>query len=272
MSGWHEVGDQVYVRRHVSLDLNCGLIVGDGACLVVDTRSHDGEARDLIDAIRHLTPHPWTVVDTHAHFDHAFGNASFRPATIWGHRRCAERLRSRGAADRARVAAEAREDPDWYEFAAAIEAVEISPPDAVIDAAATLTIGGRSVVIAHHGLGHTDGDVVVAVPAAGVLFAGDLVEEGAPPGFGDAYPLDWPATLDGVLTRVNGPVVPGHGAIVDAAFVRAQRDEIAMVAELARTATASGRPLGDAVRDEPFPPDVARTAFERARWQLNGAQ
>ena len=100
MTDWHEVGDQVYVRRHVSLDLNCGLVVGEGACLVIDTRSHDGEARDLIDAIRHLTRHPWVVVDTHAHFDHAFGNASFRPATIWGHRRCAARLREHGTADR----------------------------------------------------------------------------------------------------------------------------------------------------------------------------
>jgi glyoxylase-like metal-dependent hydrolase (beta-lactamase superfamily II) len=268
MSGWHEVGDQVYVRRHVSLDLNCGLVIGDGACLVVDTRSHDGEARDLIDAIRHLTPHPWTVVDTHAHFDHAFGNASFRPATIWGHRQCAVRLRERGAADRARIVAEAREDPDWREFADAVEKVEISAPDAVIDDAVTLDIGGRSVVIAHHGRGHTDGDVVIAVPAAGVLFAGDLIEQGAPPVFGDAYPLDWAATLDGVLGHVNGPVVPGHGAVVDAAFVRAQRDAIAAVAELARACAATGRTVDDAVRDAPFPPDVSRTALERALLQL----
>jgi glyoxylase-like metal-dependent hydrolase (beta-lactamase superfamily II) len=270
MSGWHEVGDQVYVRRHVSLDLNCGLIVGEDACLVVDTRSHDAEARDLIEAIRHVTPHPWIVVDTHAHFDHAFGNASFRPAMIWGHRQCATRLRERGALDRARIVAEARADPHWHEFAHAVEAVEISPPDAVVDDFAELEVGGRSVVITHHGLGHTDGDVVVAVPAAGVLFAGDLVEEGAPPGFGDAYPLSWPRTLDGMLAQVGGPVVPGHGAVVDAAFVRAQRDEIAALAELARSVVTAGRPLDDAVRDAPFPPDVARTALERAILELNG--
>jgi glyoxylase-like metal-dependent hydrolase (beta-lactamase superfamily II) len=271
MSGWHEVGDQVYVRRHLSLDLNCGLIVGDGACLVVDTRSHDGEARDLMAAIRHLTPHPWTVVDTHAHFDHAFGNASFRPTTIWGHRQCAARLRARGRADRDRVVAEAREDPGWEEFADAVAAVQISPPDAVLDDTVTLDIGGRTAVLAHHGRGHTDGDVVVAVPAAGVLFAGDLVEEGAPPAFNDAYPLDWPATLDGVLDTVTGPVVPGHGAVVDAAFVRAQRDEIAAIGNLARAVAAAGRPLDDAVGDAPFPPDVARTALERALRQLEGA-
>jgi hypothetical protein len=36
-AGWQEVGDGVFVRRHAELDLNCGLVVGDGACLVVDT-------------------------------------------------------------------------------------------------------------------------------------------------------------------------------------------------------------------------------------------
>jgi glyoxylase-like metal-dependent hydrolase (beta-lactamase superfamily II) len=273
MSGWHEVGDQVYVRRHLSMDLNCGLIVGDGACVVVDTRSHDAEARDLIDAIRHLTPYPWTVVNTHAHFDHAFGNASFRPATIWGSRRCAHRLRERGTSDRTRIAASAREDPDpqWQQFATAIDAVEISPPDHVFDDTVTLDVGGRSVVLAYHGLGHTDGDVVVAVPGAGVLFAGDLVEEGAPPQFHDGYPLDWPATLDGVLGMVTGPVVPGHGAVVDAAYVRGQRDEIAVLGSLARTVRAGDASLPEALAQAPFPPDFAQVALERAMLQLEGA-
>jgi len=35
---WREVDDRVYVRRHVSYDLNVGLVVGDGGCLVIDTR------------------------------------------------------------------------------------------------------------------------------------------------------------------------------------------------------------------------------------------
>ena len=81
MTGWQEVGAGIFVRRHQELDLNCGLVVGDGACLVVDTRSHLGEAADLIAAVRRLTPHPWTVVNTHGHYDHCFGNAAFRPAS-----------------------------------------------------------------------------------------------------------------------------------------------------------------------------------------------
>jgi glyoxylase-like metal-dependent hydrolase (beta-lactamase superfamily II) len=69
---------------------------------------------------------------------------------------------------------------------------------------------------------------------AGVTIAGDLVEEGAPPAFSDAYPLEWPATLTALLPRLGHVVVPGHGDVVDPAFVAAQRDDLAKVADAAR--------------------------------------
>ena len=100
---WAEVADRVYVRRHESMDLNVTVVVGAGACLVVDTRASELQGRDLADAIRTITPHPWVVVNSHFHFDHTFGNAVFRPAEIWGHRRCAERLAADGELMRDRI-------------------------------------------------------------------------------------------------------------------------------------------------------------------------
>jgi hypothetical protein len=46
----------------------------------------------------------------------------------------------------------------------------------------------------------------------------------------DAFPLEWPGTMTALLELARGPVVPGHGAVVDAAFVAAQRDELARLA------------------------------------------
>ena len=43
------------------------------------------------------------------------------------------------------------------------------------------------------------------------MFAGDLVENGNVPFFGDGYPLDWVATAQAVAERVTGVIVPGHG-------------------------------------------------------------
>jgi glyoxylase-like metal-dependent hydrolase (beta-lactamase superfamily II) len=266
---WREVGDRVFVRRHRSLDLNVGLVLGDGGCLVIDTRSSDVEGRELAAAVREVTAAPWLVVDTHAHYDHCFGNAAFRPARIWGHRRCAEVLAEYGTVAR-RLAAAAYREHGQPGFADEIAAARIDPPDQLLDIQADLDVGGRTVTLRYLGRGHTDSDLAVLVPDAGVLFAGDLVEEGAPPSFGDSFPLEWPSTAAALLALATGPVVPGHGAVVDAGYVRAQQADLARTAEVARAAYAAGRPVDAAVAEVPFPQRYAADALSRAYRQLRG--
>lgn len=91
------------------------------------------------------------------------------------------------------------------------------------------------MLLANVGPGHTGHDLAVLVPGTahgrpGVVFCGDLVEESGEPQAGpDAVPSRWPAALDRLL-ELGGEdalYVPGHGAVVDAAFVRAQRDALA---------------------------------------------
>jgi glyoxylase-like metal-dependent hydrolase (beta-lactamase superfamily II) len=233
---WREVGDGVLVRRHRTLDVNAGLVLGDDRCLVVDTRGCDPEARDLLAAVRNVTPLPFVVATTHAHFDHCFGNAVFAEAQagcdIWGHERCRTDLLERGEGQRTAMV-------DWLQacgeeaLAAAVAEVAIVPPNRTFADAVAVDLGGRRVTLHHPGRGHTDHDVVVEVVGAGVTFAGDLVEQGAPPSFDDAYPLEWPATLKGLLPRLGAAVVPGHGAVVDPDFVVSQLADIAEVGDAA---------------------------------------
>jgi len=274
---WLELADGVYTRRYRELDLTVGLVVGDGGCLVIDTRGDAEQGAELAAAVREVTAAPWQVAITHAHFDHCFGTAAFDTAavdttaldtaavdttavdtdgvgrtTVWAHRRCAADLAVTGESQRAHwVEHYAATRP---EVARAIAAAPIRLPDALIDDRATVSVGGREVVLAHPGRGHTGHDLVAWVPDCGVVFAGDLVEQGAPPAFEDAYPLDWPAAVDAVLALGPTVVVPGHGDPVDQGFVRAQRAELAAIADLCR-----GR--GGA---SPYPPDVTRTALARA--------
>jgi glyoxylase-like metal-dependent hydrolase (beta-lactamase superfamily II) len=254
---FREVADGVFVRRHESLDLNCGLVVGDGACLVVDTRSDLGEAADLAAAVRRITPAPWTVVNTHAHYDHCFGNAAFRPATVWGSRGCAADLLATGEAQRAARVAELLAAGDAA-GAQRVRDTPLDPPDTLVDDVAHLDVGGREVVLRFLGRGHTGHDLVVEVDD-GVVFAGDLVEEGAPPAFDDAFPAEWPATLGRLHAMARGPVVPGHGAVVDAAFVGAQREELLAVLAAIR----SGR-----LDDGPY--DAATMALAARRTGVAG--
>jgi glyoxylase-like metal-dependent hydrolase (beta-lactamase superfamily II) len=256
--GWQEVGDRVYRRRYASLDLNVGAVVGDDQVLVVDSRSHAAEAARLLADLRALTRLPCrNVVNTHAHFDHCFGNATLRPAAIWGHVRCAAHLRARPAQERAHLLR-------WLpEAAGELEGLELDPPDRTVgDAGVDLGVGGRRVELRFLGRGHTDHDLVMVVPDAGVVFGGDLVEEGGPPVYGtDAFPLQWPATLDRLLALAPPTVVPGHGDVVDHGFVAGQRDELAAMAALCRRVAAGELPAEEAVRAAPFPAEVAREAL-----------
>ena len=129
----------------------------------------------------------------------------------------------------------------------------------------------------HPGRGHTSGDLVVRVPDADVLLAGDLVEESAPPGMGgDCYPMEWPLSLDivlGLLTS-GSVVVPGHGAPVDRDFVEIQRNELGIVAETIRDLATRGIPVADALdaADWPFPRDTLPHAVRRGYEQLPRSQ
>ncbi|QNP72785.1 MBL fold metallo-hydrolase [Streptomyces roseirectus] len=86
------------------------------------------------------------------------------------------------------------------------------------------------VLLARLGPAHTPYDLVVLVPGAvRVVFCGDLVEESGEPQAGaDAVPGRWAAALDALLALggEDAVYVPGHGAVVDAGFVRRQRDAL----------------------------------------------
>jgi glyoxylase-like metal-dependent hydrolase (beta-lactamase superfamily II) len=268
VSTWTEIGDRVFVRRYAFYDQNIGVVLGDGAALVIDTRSSHVQGREILDDLRTLTSEPVTVVvDTHGHFDHAFGNHVFRPATIWGQEGCPRFMAWNAEAKRAQIAR------DVPALAGELADVVIDPPDQLFAKAATIEVGGRPVDLRFLGRGHTDHDIVVSVPGADVVFAGDLVEGGAVPYFNDAYPLDWPATAAALTDLVTGTIVPGHGDHAGRAFAHEQATAIAATAELARRVHRGELSLEDAIGLTPFPQfpaDDIRAPLERALAQLRG--
>ncbi|HSK22559.1 MAG TPA: MBL fold metallo-hydrolase [Egicoccus sp.] len=272
-SDFSPVADGVFVRRHERLHLNTGLVVGEDACLVVDTCETLAQGIDLRTAIRRITDLPWVVVNTHGHHDHAFGNAAFTPCEIWGHPGCVTMLTRYGEVQREVFHRAAVQGSDLG-LAAELADTPIVVPDRPVDAETTIDLGGRAVHLRHLGRGHTDNDLVVEVPGLAV-FAGDLVEEGDPPAFADAFPLDWPDTVAGLLVLGDDvPVVPGHGAVVDRRFVAGQQSLLAAVSRIVRAAfTERAGPADAAGRlasDLDLPTGAAEAAAERAYRQLRG--
>ena len=268
--GWSEIGDGVWVCRHRDLDLTTGLVIGADAMLVVDTGVDVSTGAAMLEDIRALNPRtcdlPISVVYTHAHYDHCFGTAGFTevvrgPVAVHAHERLRIDLERTGELQREAVVVRYRGTGREAE-AERIAAVRPMLPDRTFTTAATIELGGgRDVGLLHLGRGHTDHDVLVLVADADVLFAGDLLENGAPPSFDDSFPTEWPATLTRVL-ELLGPsapatvFVPGHGDPVDADFVRSQRDDLAAVA----VAVASG-----SLDSGPYPRAVMETALAATR-------
>lgn len=230
---WEELAPGVVRTRLPRWDATAGAVAGPAGVLVVDTGSSPAEGAAIRAALRgRFAPPVTTVVLTHGHFDHVLGTAAFPGVAVYGAVGLDGVLTGRG---REAVRQEAvRHGLDARVAAEAAEA--LVRPRHRVSGELTVPLGdGRQVVLANVGPGHTGHDLAVLVPGRGqgvrsVVFCGDLVEESGQPQAGpDAQPARWPAALDRLLALggEDAVYVPGHGAAVDASFVRAQRAELA---------------------------------------------
>ncbi|MFD3735660.1 MBL fold metallo-hydrolase [Streptomyces sp. NPDC058632] len=229
-SGWERLAPGVGRCRLPVWDCTVGLVVGADAVLLVDAGSSLGEGARLRTGAQALAGGRVThLALTHPHFDHVLGAAVFAGAEVFGAAGMDTALARDGReelrADAVRHGLDAR---------AAEEAVDaLVRPRHTVSGEWTLGLGGgRQALLANVGPGHTAHDLAVLVPGdPGVVFCGDLVEESGEPQAGpDAVPSHWPSALDRLLALggEDAVYVPGHGAAVDAAFVRAQRDALAV--------------------------------------------
>ncbi|QOC91245.1 MBL fold metallo-hydrolase [Micromonospora craniellae] len=268
-----EIADRVHVLREPLLAVNVTLVCGDGEALLVDTLSSAGQAAELAAAVRAVTGAPLTLVNTHHHYDHWFGNATFAaepPRPVWAHDLAAEAMRDDPDGLRRQAYEELRDEHP--ELAAELADTTLLAPTHTVRTEAVLDVGGRRVVLRHPGRGHTDADLVVQVPDADVLVTGDLVEQSGPPAFEDSFPLQWPDAVAELLrsTTPATVVVPGHGEPVDVGFVRAQHADLVELAWLIRAGHTGCAPPERVAAEAPFPARPALIAARRGYAELDG--
>ncbi|MEU8433202.1 MBL fold metallo-hydrolase [Streptomyces sp. NPDC029216] len=208
---------------------NAGWVSDGGQTLLVDTAATERRALALREAVLAAgSPLPRTVVNTHHHGDHTYGNGVFAPALIVGH-------------DHARteqLAAGHQLELIWP--ATDFGAIEITAPDLTYNDRLTLHVGDTEVRVLHPGPAHTTGDSVVWLPAQRVVFTGDLVFAGGTPFLAMGSLAGSLRALELLRSLDAETVVPGHGPLTDPTAYEATERYLRYVEELAREGRAKG--------------------------------
>jgi cyclase len=257
--GLHDLGDgcQAWLEPPGGWGLaNSGVVVGDSEVLVVDTQNDMALAaalRDAVDAAAAGKP-VTTVVNTHADGDHWNGNLYYEDARIVASQATVSEMKDMWL-DPARLSSMANGDTAFGRFVrwrtAAFDYAGWRPvyPTETFSGASSIGLEGRRVEVAEVGPAHTQGDTVVHVPSAGVVYAGDVL-------FTDSTPIMWAGPLsrciaacDRILSWQPRLVVPGHGPVVDASGVVAVRDYLEFVLQYATAQYRAGQTPAEAYAD-----------------------
>jgi glyoxylase-like metal-dependent hydrolase (beta-lactamase superfamily II) len=249
---------------------NAGFVVTSDGVVVIDALASPRQGEQLVRTIRQVTNRPiaWLVL-THHHPDHHFGAVVLRRA---GARVIAH-------PDKRVLASEGGEDAliaDWVRVVGldALRGFEFADgPDRPVTTSDTLRPGGKTIVIAHPGAGHSPGDLVVWLPEERVLFAGDVLVEDGVSMVVDGNSGELLRVLDAIAGMDPRIVVPGHGAIPDrpAGLVRRTRAYITGVQAEMRSAVEKGIPMRRAMASLP-PVDETRPVSLNSRRRRNAVR
>jgi cyclase len=255
--GLHELGAGCYAYLQPDGGWgwsNAGLVVGDGASLLVDTLFDlrlTAAMLDAMAAVRAAAPIT-TVVNTHANGDHCYGNQLVAGAAIVASTATAREMGEVSPAMLAGLNAAPGEIGELFRgFFGAFDfaGIELARPTRTFDGQLDLDVGGRTVTLIEVGPAHTRGDTLVHVPDARTVYTGDILFIGGTPIVWAGPLSNWIAACDRMLAMDVETVIPGHGPVTDKRGVAAVRDYLVHVEAEATARFRAGMDAWDAARD-----------------------
>jgi cyclase len=211
---------------------NTGFLTSPYGVISIDATSTEGRTRAYLDAISTVTSQPVrTLVNTHHHGDHTYGNCLFAGATIVAHERCRDEVLAAGPPANTGTFT----DVEWGDL-------RVAPPFLTYDTGVTLWSGDLRCDVRYVGTpAHTTNDSIVWIPGRSVLFAGDLLFNGGTP----FLLLGSIAGSIEVLERVVRPlgaaiIVPGHGPVCGPEVIGDVLGYLRFIQDLASAGSAAG--------------------------------
>src|SRR5262245_53982971 len=233
---------------------NAGLVVGDGASLLVDTLFDLDLTARMLEAMAWtvVTAPIGTVVNTHANGDHCFGNQLVGDAEIVASTAAADEMAEVPPALLASVVAAEGEVGELFRHFFGdfhFDGIDLTLPTRTFDGRLDLDIGGRAVELIEVGPAHTRGDVLAHVPDAKTIYTGDILFIGGTPIVWAGPLANWVAACDLILGLDVDRVVPGHGPVTDKSGVVAVRDYLTFVEREATARFEAGLDAWEAAKD-----------------------
>ncbi|WP_433337365.1 MBL fold metallo-hydrolase [Spirillospora sp. CA-294931] len=211
---------------------NTGFLVGARGVISVDSCSTERRTRAYLHAIASVTDRPVrTLVNTHHHGDHTFGNYLFAGATVVGHEGTREGALAWGKPFSAPIWTEV----DWGE-------VELEPPFLTYREGVTLWVDDLRCEVRYVGSpAHTTNDSVVWIPDRGVLFCGDLLFNGGTPFLVQGSIAGAISVLEETVRPLGAAtIVPGHGPVCGPEVIDRVLGYLRFVQETAAHGRAAG--------------------------------
>jgi cyclase len=259
-------------------DSNAGAIETPDGLLVIDAQQYPRLARQFRDALKASVDRPPVMlIDTHCHLDHTHGNVVFEDLPILAHEKTLSAMHAAlgpRSGDRWSITdfptklrmlfgqniLDLVPDGDpaqaWFKHRISLpdyDRVTILPPTQTFADRFTFVLPAETVHLDYWGPAHCDGDVVVHLEKAKVVFLGDLLFHGRFPWLGDCDLDGWIDRLARVLTLDIAVVIPGHGVPTDLNSVKQFRDMLIALRAAVAQALKSGWSEEAAVRDVNLP-------------------
>ncbi|WP_137988258.1 MBL fold metallo-hydrolase [Streptomyces vilmorinianum] len=208
---------------------NAGLVVSGDRAALVDTAATEARARALREAVLSVAPAaPQVLVNTHFHGDHTFGNFVFPESLVVGHERARTEMTEAGL-----HLTGLWPDVEWGDL-------ELVPPALTFRDRLTLHIGEKTAELLHLGPAHTSNDTVLWLPAARVLFTGDLVMNGVTPFCPMGSVAGSLEALDTMRALAPEVVVTGHGPVAGPGVFDETEGYLRLLQDLAQQGLAEG--------------------------------
>ena len=261
--GLHEVADGVHAYLQPDGTWgwsNAGIVVGDGASLLVDTLFDLKLTGEMLASMAGLTRRSpiGTVANTHANGDHCYGNQLVSGPDVeivasTAAAREIDEVQPSMLADALDLLVDDHGPLGTFMRHAfgpfALAEIEVPPVTREFSGAVDLDVGGRHVRLVEVGPAHTAGDVIAWLPDERVLFAGDILFVGGTPIMWAGPIGNWIAACDLIEELDPTVVVPGHGPLTDPAGAREVGDYLRFVRDETTARHAAGLGCAEAARD-----------------------